>query len=159
MGTKIKKYTRFGGIRRISLHAGRYSLWLAEDHMVQVTRYAYTEEYRRFYYQDIEAVLVRRTDGQIIRCLVWGILGLILLMMGLVGSQGSMRVLAFMGLAVVTVFFVVNLWRGDTCACHVRTAVQTERLFSISRVAQAENLIARIKFKLPGSDDSSANGK
>ncbi len=41
--------------------------------------------------------------------------------------------------------FLVNLLRGPTCVCQIRTAVQTERLPTLKRLRTARKVIARLK--------------
>ena len=42
-------------------------------------------------------------------------------------------------------FLFLNLLRGPTCSCHLRTAVQHEELPSLRRVRNAEKVLARIR--------------
>src|SRR5882724_2221817 len=47
--------------------AGVSSLWLGPDHLLVVEIAGITEKYRRFYFRDIQAVIVEPRDGRVHR--------------------------------------------------------------------------------------------
>jgi hypothetical protein len=108
------------------------SLWEADDHVLLVESNRITESYRRFFFRDIQAVVLCRTKTW----LVWGsVLATIALVLGGVSLLQEERVL--MGLAagfagLFAVLAAVQFLRGPTCRCTLRTAVQTQRLASLS---------------------------
>ncbi len=51
---------RYGGFRLFS--RAICTLWMGADHLLLVDRTGYTESYKRFYFADIQAIVVRRTS-------------------------------------------------------------------------------------------------
>lgn len=127
----------------------RSRLWLGDDHLLAVDFTVASEEYRRFYFRDIEAVIIRRTSGR----QVWNwILCLLLLLsagpfVALWWSEGEGGFLvASIILALFwLVFIVINSARGATCQTHLRTAVQQEQLPSLGRLPVARKVLARVQ--------------
>src|SRR3990172_8730879 len=85
MTKKIKYYKRLPGRRRASFAFVRNSLWLGEDHLLHVMNRGYTEEYKRFYYRDIQAVLVRQTGAGRVMAVLFGIITVSFLLLLLLG--------------------------------------------------------------------------
>ena|ERR1051326_841810 len=136
-------YRRLPG--RLAGAASYYRLWLGPDHLLSVRATGYSEEYKRFYYQDIQAIILRRT-------LAWrnwnfGLgtaAGLVCFVSVL--SSGGVALGIWLSLAgALFLLFLVNLARGPSCVCHVRTAVQTERLPTLGRVRLARKVIDRVR--------------
>jgi hypothetical protein len=124
---------------------GPSRLWLGEDHVLLVLGRGFYESYRRFFLNDIQAILVRRTHtGKI-----WNAIGALgLLFFGSIAAvvpdpiaRGILVSLA----APFALGLLINLILGPTCACHIRTAVQTERVPALSRVRAAHRFIARVE--------------
>jgi len=138
-----------GGIPVI---AARCSLWVGPDHILSLDRIMTNEEYKRFYFRDIQSITVQRTNNS--SAWNWGFGSFALITISIfaiaIGSsnQPSSPGPIIAG-AICTGFFLlllaVNLLRGPTCACKLRTAVQTEPLPSLGRVRSASKAIAIIK--------------
>ena len=124
---------------------GPSRVWLGDDHVLLVLTRGYSETYRRFFFNDIQGVIVRRTHIGKIWNAVWAsffaFFGLLALIVN--DNPGSM-ILACIA-APFGAALLVNLLLGPTCAFHIRTAVQTERLPAVSRASAAEKFIARIE--------------
>jgi len=119
-------------------------LWLGPDHLLFARTAFFSEEYKRFYFRDIQAVVTRRTELReilnvifVFTTVIFGVLA------GFTGSGWQ----AFLAVMAVTFFFalIVNWLRGPTCVCHVRTAVQTEELSPLKRFRAARKVIERLK--------------
>src|SRR2546430_6947924 len=52
------------------------------------------------------------------------------------------------------VLLISNVALGPTCACHIRTAVQTERLSAVTRIRTARRLLRRIRPLIEGVQGS-----
>jgi hypothetical protein len=128
----------------------RSSLWLGDDHLLCVDSNGYSETYKRFYFRDIQAVVIRETD----RRMIWNAV----LILPTVFSFVCLMIYAFplrqnLGTAiawsvVAAIFLVpslINNILGKTCACHLRTAVQIEELPSLARVRRARNVLEKIR--------------
>src|SRR5574341_2110684 len=138
---RIKYYRRLPGRRRTFAFT-RNSLWLGEDHLLHVINRGYTEEYKRFYYRDIQAVVMRRTRTGAVITLLLGVLNLFFLALVLLGWKrwewepaGLIAILIPAGFCLFVL--LIYVFRGPTCVCHLRTVVHFESLPSLSRVAQA----------------------
>lgn len=150
--SKQKEYVKLPGQGRSSfgvVTAIRYSLWLARDHLLAVMNQGYSEDYKRFYFRDIQAIILQKTSAGAVANAV---LGTILFIIASLTAFGYERKWDTVGLGFLicfdTVFLLcllVNLAKGPTCKCFLRTAVQTERLYSLHRVRPAHRTIKRIR--------------
>ena len=142
-----KEYERLPGRRWLSFGFARSSLWLGVDHLLLILNRGYSEEYRRFYYSDIQAIQVRQTEtGRILNIVFGGLTGLFGL--GALASSiprydTSALVSGSFGV-FFSLFWLINWIKGPTCVCHLRTAVQTEMLAPIHRVSAAKKALARL---------------
>jgi hypothetical protein len=131
--------------------ATRSSLWLGRDHLLSIDSTGYTEEYKRFYFRDIQAVTLAKSK----RRAVWNwVLGApTAVCVGGWGydlvSSGGMGTAAIVTGSIVTSFFAVplliNNLLGPTCVCHLSTAVQREELPSLCRLRRARRILNQIR--------------
>jgi len=139
------------GLRRavFAISATRCRLWLGADHLLAVDYTIASEEYRRFYFRDIEAFIIRRTAHR--QVWNWILLALILLTAGpfLIAwrsqGNGGFLVAALSIAAFWAIFLLINSLRGVTCQTHIRTAVQLEQLPSLGRLPVARKVLARLQ--------------
>ena len=136
-------YQRWPGI---SQGVGGYSrLWLGEDHLLLVTSGGISEDYRRFYFSDMQAFIIRKTlQGAVINSVLGGF-AIFFLSLTLEFSSGGLLVTmlilaAFCGLAAL-----INTLLGPTCVCFVHTATARHALPPLQRVRHARKLIDRIQ--------------
>ncbi|HMP81947.1 MAG TPA: hypothetical protein PKA41_04485 [Verrucomicrobiota bacterium] len=124
--------------------AWRSSLWLAKDHLLCVDTNGYMENYKRFYFRDIQAVSIRKTQ----RALYWSlVLGGIAAFCAVIASIASPGFDVFFWI-VAGIFFLLlalNLLGGPSCVCHLKTAVQTEEMAALNRIRRARKILKRIR--------------
>jgi hypothetical protein len=141
MARKERKYKRLPG-RPFTPFEVR-SLWQGPDHLLWVESVFFKEHYKRFFYTDIQAIILQRTDAHMFWSFAWGILALVcgsiaLLVAGTPVISGSF-----------TVFFLLllgtNIALGPACKVYLQTAVQIQRISSLKRVRTAQKAMARIK--------------
>jgi hypothetical protein len=144
---KEKEYKRLpgAGIRRSALvSATRSRLWLGKDHLLSTDTQWYTEDYKRFYFRDIQAVIIHKTQGGKIVNIVLTAFTALPLSAALATSDGTSEfwwtVAVFFGLILL-----INSIYGPTCFTYVRTAVQTEELPSLRRLPRANKVLARMR--------------
>jgi hypothetical protein len=148
---KYQRLTRERGPAQLSIIAmTRSSLWLGDDHLLLVASTGYSETYKRFFFRDIQAFTVRKTKTR----LVWNwILGILLALSALITWVASRNDSTATALIIVTIILLVvfglplllnNLF-GPTCACQIRTAVQTEDLPSLSRARKTQKILNQIR--------------
>jgi hypothetical protein len=140
---KPKIYQRLPGVGARGFQ--RVRLWQGPDHLLFVASSALGERYKRFYFADIQAILIRRTAAW----LGWAIFLLAAAaLFGLAGiriSEPAGRAVMFSFAGALFVVLVIHAALGPTCRCVVRTAVQTEELPSLKRERNADKVLARIR--------------
>ena len=129
----------------------RSSLWQGPDHLLFVETTGYTETYKRFYFRDIQAIVVRKTTTFMVVNFVLGILFTIAMIPILASSK---EIANGNGIVIFWLVFVLlllglplalNIIWGPTCACELRTAVQTQELPSLARMRQTRRILNRIR--------------
>lgn len=135
---KTKEYIRLPGKKRRLL--GYDTLWLGRDHLLAVNFSGFSEEYKRFYYKDIQVISTQKDARWVIFNIVLGSLTGILFLI-------SFRLWEESGIFLATVgwffplYFLINLLRGPTCRCYIRTAIRTEELPSLNRLRTARKAL------------------
>jgi hypothetical protein len=128
----------------------RSSLWLGDDHLLCVDSSGYTETYKRFYFRDIQCIVITETKWQTI----WNGFLMMPPAFALIGFMISafpwkQHVGAAIAWSIVTTVFlvplIINNIRGATCICQLRTAVQIEELPSLCRVRQTRKVLETIR--------------
>lgn len=151
MVKKEKEYRRLPGkgLKKgslISLHRIRASLYAGKDHLLCVYNSVYEEEYRRYYYKDIQAFVLRKTPRRDIWALVFFLPALFSFYLFAFGDQETpWRIFYGSGLAFFSGLLAVDLFRGTTADCYLQTATSREPLPSFGRLKNAKKAIAILK--------------
>jgi hypothetical protein len=143
-----KEYRKLAGRgrRKGELFAWQ-TLWLGRDHILQVEHTGYSEDYKRFYFGDIQSIVITKTD----RARVWSFVLAGLLVVGLVlgvtlGVGNAVWLYLSLGIIALTILFLsINLIKGPSCTCFVQTAVQREQLASLRRVKKARRVMTGLR--------------
>jgi len=134
---------RRGGFITVSL--SRCSLYLGDDHVLAVESTGFSEDYKRFYFSDIQAIITRKTR----RGAFWSIALALMIACSLMGAlsleEGSLRIFFSILSGTFLVFLLVNVFRGPTCICHMTTAVQQDQLPSLNRLRVAHKVIEMLQ--------------
>lgn len=146
MKKKRKLYTRLPGVTYSNF--GRYTLWQGPDHLLHMYSNGMNEEYKRFYYQDIQGMVITKTRKAAVTQAF--ILGFFLLTVwfawwcwnqDLTPASGFLSVMAGVFLA-----FLLNLLiKGPSCECRIITAVQNEKLKAVSLLRHGRKLMVKLK--------------
>ncbi len=123
---------------------GPARVWSSDDHVLLVRSRIFFETYRRFFFNDIQGIVVRRTDIGKLWNGIWALFVLMFSLLSLAFDMVGMIVTLSLA-APFLIALIVNLALGPTCAFHIRTAVQTERVPAVSRIFAARKFIARIE--------------
>jgi len=129
----------------------RCSLWLGKDHLLLIDSNGYTETYKRFYFRDIQAFTITLNSRRMVwNSILGGLAAIWLLSWGAYVLSGSSIGLAGMiTFATITMLLIVPLLLnnvlGPTCACYLKTAVQTEELPPLKRLPRAKRVLARLR--------------
>lgn len=122
---------------------GKYTLWQGSDHLLHIFSRFGVEDYKRFYFSDIQAIITRKTAVGFAQNVALGILlGFFLLLV--IASEGGWSIFWGFFVAMMLIFLVINLLRGPTCESHLMTAVQTEKLHSLGRLKNAFKVMNRL---------------
>ena len=142
MAPKTKEYHKLPGSKKGFL-IGKYTLWQGADHLLQVYSRVGVEEYKRFYFNDIQAVITRKTTGGKIQNIVMGCLVLIL-MLPAIALDGGWSLFYGIIPAAMLLLLLVGLFKGPTCETKLMTAVQTEKLHSLHRLKNTFKVMDRL---------------
>ncbi|MHA3773053.1 hypothetical protein ACXR0O_16085 [Verrucomicrobiota bacterium sgz303538] len=132
-------------------------IWLGDDHLLSVNSTLGVESYQRFYFREIEALIIRRTKVRLIwNCIFGAVIGA-----GI--AFGAMQALAFSSAAgadqtlqsvifgflgtptiLALVFLIINTLRGQSCSVWIQTAGGTARLGTPVRIRPARRFVERI---------------
>lgn len=132
-------------------HATRSSLWLGKDHLLSIDSTYFTEEYKRFYFRDIQAITIRTTR----RRATWNFALMLALLFWLAtlvydfstGPPPDTTEVVLLGISflIIAVSLLVNNILGPTSTVYLRTAVQIEELPSLNRVRRAHKVMGIIR--------------
>ncbi len=144
--------TKRDGSSFFSVTRTRCTLWLGKDHLLQVElQGGYSEAYKRFYFRDIQTIIVaaskRRAGWNLVLGLPTAVCiagwGYDLLSHSEIGVVGI--VTGTILTSIFAILFLINNLPGPTCTCHLKTAVHLEELPSLCRLRAARKVIARLK--------------
>ncbi len=117
----------------------RDSLWLAEDHLLSVQCNRFAEDYRRYYFRDVQALTIHRTAPVSPWVYLTGALAAVLLAPGLFFELQNAFLWSSGGLFLALTLALIGL--GPTCTCYIQTAVSRERLGSLRWMRVAEKVL------------------
>ncbi len=120
----------------MSLFGIRASMWTGEDHLLCLYSTGLSEDYKRFYYRDIQAITTQQTPQYIIQSVLLVLLTLVLAYPSIVLSGIPATIFMIMS-GLFMAFLIVHLLRGPTCSCYLYTAVSKEELPSLNRLKNA----------------------
>jgi hypothetical protein len=160
MAAKEKEYQRLPGrgSRKqgaISVTTSRSRLWLGKDHLLCIDSAYYSENYKRFYFRDIQAFIVRKTKSGMIVNIVLAVIIALFLTIGLMVGGAGLVGWGIVG-GIFLVILILNALAGPTCVCQVKTAVQTEELPSLGRLRRARKVLARLRPLIAGAQEELA---
>ena len=130
--------------------ATRSSLWLGKDHLLGIDSNGYGEDYKRFHFRDIQAVTLVATKRRLIWNWVLSVptalcaIGWSINFVSSAGSPGDVIFAAGM-ISFFALPLLINNLLGPSCACQLRTAVQTEDLPSLNRFRRARRVLDRLR--------------
>lgn len=131
---------------RFSFH--RSSLWQGDDHLLLVKMRGYAEEYKRFYYRDIQAIILTPTNRATLISAVLAIFAgfpILLFLAGIIRHWGKVALILWGVISgLLLLLLLINRLKGPTCRAEIQTAVQIERLTSLARVSAARKALALI---------------
>lgn len=144
MSKKPRNYAR---LTRARGGVGTYSsLWLAEDHLLQVVSSGFHERYQRFFLRDIKGFLVSPSRMKRNWLIFWGaVFGLFLAILLLAGSDADARFGLSFPTGFAFIFALLVLFFGRNRRVYVVTGVQTTELTSLARRVQVQKVLGRLQ--------------
>lgn len=123
-------------------------LYIGDDHILSIESNTFTEKYYRFYFSDIQAIIVRRTD----RGTIWSV---ILLAVALLMTTCSITsnpsgewsptpgylILALMALAIM----IVNMVRGPSCDTRIQTSITVQKIGALHRLKKSGEILPELR--------------
>lgn len=125
------------------------TLWQGSDHLLLVETFLARERYRRFYYKDIQAVILRQTGTFRTWNWVWTALILLAVLLAALFSWPPTACALFGGACAA--ILAIHLVRGSTCEVRIQTAVQMHPLGMLKRRRLALAVMDRIKPLVEGA--------
>ncbi len=143
MADSLPSYKKLpgGGIGLIQ----RVALWMAADHLLLVRATSFGENYKRFYFHDIQGVVVRRTAGRLKRFVSFSLGALAITGLAALADSALVVGTAVSCGVIVGLIALYDGIAGPSCLCHIRTSVQVERIESIRRLRVARRVLERIR--------------
>ena len=141
---KEKAYQKLPGTAR-GLFASS-TLWLGRDHLLLVKSIYFTEEYKRLYFGDIQALITQKNHHGKWVSMVAALFALVSSLFLVDGWSHIPGTLVF----VFSLLLLVNWLKGPTCSAYVRTAIQTEKLGSLNRLKTAQRVMDRLRPLIEG---------
>lgn len=134
-----------GGSSFLALTRTRCSLWLGKSHLLQVeSQGGYSESYKRFYFRDIQALVLRRTKTWFAVNVVFGTLAGLFALWATFTSDTAGKTALLIITGVWVTFLLLNGFFGPSCSCFLQTAVHREELPSLRRLRRARKVIANL---------------
>jgi hypothetical protein len=123
----------------------RKRLWLGPDHILMVRSHVLSEEYRRFYFADIEALVVAEVESppRFYGAVLSVIAAVLTLGLIVAGHAITAVVCGLIGIGLTVFTFTRPLVR-----CSLKTRVSREFLPSLKRLETARRVIAMLKTEI-----------
>ena len=135
-------YRKLPGARRMPLR--KATLWLASDHILSIDSHRFSEEYKRYYFKDIQAIVVRQTTGSTAMSKAFDlVVAIVIVLLALAAWRFQSRIAAGIG-GLILIQFVISKSLGPRCVCQLITAVSSDKLPSLNRLRTAEKALAII---------------
>lgn len=123
-------------------------LYLGKDHLLAVESNIFTEKYYRFYFPDIQAFIVRRTDRGTIWTVVLGLIALLMTTCSISSippGQWTPTPGFFILTLIAIVLVIVNLKKGPACVTHIQTSVTVQKIGALHRIERTEEILRELR--------------
>jgi hypothetical protein len=141
------EYQRAGN--RGTTLSGEHRLFIGPDHLLLVITSGYVELAKRFNFRDVQSIIIQESPARLIWNWALGFgfaCSMLFLILG--WSDFPSRMLALGLASLFSVPLIINNARGPTCACYLQSAVQKERLYSLSRTRKARRFLDKVTPRL-----------
>jgi hypothetical protein len=112
--------------------------------LLHISTGIFVEDYKRFYLRDIQSLTVHKSNFWIVVNV--GLAALTVVFAALTAAFADLaRVIAGVASIAWALILAVNYFRGPGCVCYIQTAVQRQKLRSISRIKRAQKIMDSLK--------------
>ncbi len=143
---KKKEYRKLPGKKR---HLwGHSTMWVGTDHLLLINSRGYREEYKRFYFHDIQAIITRKIEYFKNVCVGLAIAAVMMggfMMMAAYSDSLGWSIFCGTFSFVFLLFFLNHLIFGSSCESYIKTAVQIEKIPSFHRLKIVERVVGDLR--------------
>ena len=133
-------YTRLPGARRTPV--SKDTLWMASDHLLVVHSNRISEEYRRIYFKDVQALIVEESDQSGKKAVLGGVVAVLTLVMAAL-FLSKHYILAFLLLLVIAIPFSIWISLAE-CRCYAVTAIGRYKIGALKRNDSLQSVLATL---------------
>jgi hypothetical protein len=145
MSKESRPYRRLSGPGFLTPHR----LYTGADHLLSITATSFSEDYMRFYYKDIQSIILRKTiKGKLFNLLLATFL--VIFLLSALRVHGGWAGFFFVLTGLFFLLLIINWLRGPTCTCHIMTPIQTVILPALRRISKAKKALARLRPLIEG---------
>jgi hypothetical protein len=139
------RYRKLPGHRRGFIRG--FSVWIGPDHLLAVNSMRFREEYKRYYFRDIQAIVIAESRRFHIstRTALIGYLWLIAFVATFRLNYGP-SVMGGFGIALVLAWIYISA--TCSCTCRIHTAVSQDRLPSIYRIWTSRKFLRAVEAEI-----------
>lgn len=146
--TRAEKYQKVGrsGRRDMGFFGSGFAvskLYIGDTHLLCVDILFFSERCKRYQFENIEALWYTPTKSWHFVTAFWALLAAPGLL-GLFIPDGVAKLFFGIWLIITIGILLINISRGPSCRCHIRTAAHSDQLPSINRLALAETFFTRV---------------
>lgn len=130
------------------INPSSYRLWMAPDHLLFLTINHYSETSKRFYFRDIQALVISNNNKGRNSSIAIGIITIIFGIISLTFLKSEIPELATVTLvcgSMTLIGLVINFIYGKTCTVRLHTAVQVEELPSLRFLRTTIKVVGMLK--------------
>jgi hypothetical protein len=123
-------------------------LYLGEDHLLHTESTLWIENYRRYYYSDIQAFIVTRTKRWLILTVVFLAILFGAVALAVTRADGPTSPSAVAWFVVGGLFMILLIWnliKGPTCQTTIVTPIGRHALPSLRRIRRTEKILRRLE--------------
>lgn len=140
--TPAQEYRRLPGRSGLLI---RHSLWMKPDHLLRVRANPFSQQYHRYYFADIQALVLTELPGA--AAFYWYAAAMSLGLTGALLLNSHHRVWgALAGICAVLTFYLG--WRVPNCSCYLKTLVSTDKLPSMRHLRAARKAVAMVRLEI-----------
>ncbi len=119
----------------------RHSLWMKSDHLLRVRANPFSQQYRRYYFADIQALVLTELHGT--AAFYWYAAAVSLgVLSGLLVNNSHPIWGALSGIFAALAFYLG--WRVPNCVCYLKTSVSTDKLPSMRHLSAARAAVPMV---------------